>query len=396
MNANDSIGTGRQAVVVDAVRTPMGRSRGGVFKHVRAEALSVALIHALLERNPALDPKEIEDVIWGCANQTLEQGFNVARAIALMADLPHESGAQTVNRLCGSSLQALNTAAQSIMTNNGDVFLVGGVEHMGHVPMTHGVDIPPEYSRHGAKAGLAMGFTAEFLAIMHRVSREDQDKFALRSHQRAAAAQKEGRFESQIVPIEGHDEDGIPVTVDYDEVVRLDASLESLGALPPAFNPKGGTVTAGNSSAISDGASALLVMSRERAQALGLEPLATVRAMAVAGVDASIMGYGPVPATQKALKRAGMEMQNIQLIELNEAFAAQSIPVLKGLGVLDQMDEKVNLNGGAIALGHPLGCSGARITTALLHGMKARGASVGLATMCIGMGQGIATIFERN
>jgi acetyl-CoA acyltransferase len=241
-----------------------------------------------------------------------------------------------------------------------------------------------------------MGYTAEFLAIMHRVSREDQDRFALRSHQRATAAQKEGRFASQMVPVDGHDEDGIPLVLDYDEVVRPDANLEALGALTPAFNPQGGTVTAGNSSAISDGAAALLVMSRDRAQALGLEPLAAVRAMAVAGVDPSIMGYGPVPATEKALKRAGMEMQNVQLIELNEAFAAQSIPVLKGLKVLDQMDEKVNLNGGAIALGHPLGCSGARIATALLHGMKARNASVGLATMCIGMGQGIATIFERN
>jgi acetyl-CoA acyltransferase len=387
---------GRQAVVVDAVRTPMGRSKGGVFRNVRAEELSVALVRALLARNPALDPKEIEDVIWGCANQTLEQGFNVARAIALMADLPHETGSQTVNRLCGSSLQALNSAAQSVMTGNGDVFIVGGVEHMGHVPMTHGADIPPEYSRHGAKAGLVMGYTAEFLAIMHRVSREEQDRFALRSHQRAAAAQREGRFAGQMIPIEGHDEEGIPVVVDADEVVRPDASLEALAALPPAFNPQGGTVTAGNSSAISDGAAALLVMSAERARALKLEPMARVRAMAVAGVDPSIMGYGPVPATQKALRRAGMQMQNIQLIELNEAFAAQSIPVLKGLNVYEQLDEKVNLNGGAIALGHPLGCSGARITTALLHGMKERGASVGLATMCIGMGQGIATIFERD
>jgi acetyl-CoA acyltransferase len=387
---------GRQAVVVDAVRTPMGRSRGGGFRHVRAEDLSVALVHALLERNPKFDPRDIEDVIWGCANQTLEQGFNVARAIALMADLPHETGAQTVNRLCGSSLQALNSAAQSIMTGNGDVFLVGGVEHMGHVPMTHGADIPAEYSLHGAKAGLMMGYTAEFLAVMHRVSREDQDKFAVRSHQRAAAAQREGRFKSQMIVIDGHDADGIPVTVDADEVVRPDASLESLGSLPPAFNPKGGTVTAGNSSAISDGAAALLVMSAERAQALGLEPMARIRAMAVAGVDPSIMGYGPVPATQKALKRAGLEMKDVQLIELNEAFAAQSIPVLKGLGVLEQMDERVNLNGGAIALGHPLGCSGARITTSLLHQMREHEANIGLATMCIGMGQGIATIFERN
>ncbi|MEE8556044.1 MAG: acetyl-CoA C-acyltransferase FadA [bacterium] len=385
-----------RAVVVDAVRTPMGRSRGGMFRNVRAEELSVALVRALLERNPALDPAEIEDVIWGCANQTLEQGFNISRAIGLMADLPHEVAAQTVNRLCGSSLQAVNTAAQSIMTGNGDVFICGGVEHMGHVEMTHGVDIPPEYSRHGAKAGLMMGYTAEFLAVMHKVSREDQDRFAMRSHHRAAAAQREGRFADQMIPIEGHDGEGFAIDVDSDEVVRPDANMEALGALKPSFNPQGGTVTAGNSSAITDGASALLVMSEERAKSLGLEPMGRIKAMAVAGVDPSIMGYGPVPATEKALKRAGMSIGDIQLVELNEAFSAQSIPVLKGLKIYEKLDEMVNLNGGAIALGHPLGCSGARISTSLLHLMAEKQANVGLATMCIGMGQGIATIFERN
>ena len=384
------------AVIVDAVRTPMGRSRNGVFRNVRAEELSVALVHALLERNQALDPAEIEDVIWGCANQTKEQGFNIARAISLMADLPHECGAQTVNRLCGSSLQAINTAAQSIMSGNGDVFLCGGVEHMGHLPMAYNADIPPEYSRHGAKAGMSMGLTAEFLAIMHKISRERQDAFAIRSHQRAAQAHQEGGFASQMVPVNGHDEDGMTVKVDIDEVVRPDANMDALAKLPPAFNPQGGTVTAGNSSAISDGASAVLVMSAERAKALGLEPMAAIRAMGVAGVDPSIMGIGPVPASQKALKRAGMEMKDVELIELNEAFSAQSLTVLKELGLLEEMDERVNLNGGAIALGHPLGCSGARITTSLLHLMEAKNASVGLATMCIGMGQGIATVFERN
>ncbi len=384
------------AVVVDAVRTPMGRSKGGMFRNVRAEELSVALVRALLERNPALDPAEIEDVIWGCANQTLEQGFNIARAISLMADLPHEVAAQTVNRLRGSSLQAVNTAAQSIMTGNGDVFICGGVEHMGHVEMTHGVDIPPEYSRHGAKAGLMMGYTAEFLAVMHKVSREDQDRFAMRSHHRAAAAQQEGRFADQMIPIEGHDGEGFAIDVDRDAVVRPDANMEALGALKPSFNPQGGTVTAGNSSAITDGASALLVMSEERAKSVGLEPMGRIKAMAVAGVDPSIMGYGPVPATEKALKRAGMSIGDIQLVELNEAFSAQSIPVLKGLNIYEKLDEMVNLNGGAIALGHPLGCSGARISTSLLHLMAEKQANVGLATMCIGMGQGIATIFERN
>ena len=386
----------QDAVIIDAVRTPMARSKGGAFRNVRADELSVALIRALLARNPALDPTEIEDVLWGCANQTLEQSHNLARAIALMADLPHEVGSQTVNRLCGSSLQAINTAAQSVMTGNGDVFICGGVEHMGHVPMEHGADIPAEYSRHAAKASLSMGFTAEFLAIMHKISREQQDRFALRSHQRAAAAQAAGAFAGQIVPIRGHDEQGFLIDLDFDEVVRPDASLEALGKLPPAFNPRGGSVTAGNSSAISDGASAVIVMSAARAKALGLEPMARIKAMAVAGVDPSIMGYGPVPATRKALKRAGMTVDDMQVVELNEAFAAQSLPVLKDLDLLESMDERVNLNGGAIALGHPLGCSGARITTSLLHQMVDKDLTAGLATMCIGMGQGIATIFERG
>ena len=385
----------QDAVIVDAVRTPMGRSRGGAFRNVRADELSVRVVRALLERNPAVDPAEIEDVVWGCANQTLEQSHNIARAISLMAELPHAVGSQTVNRLCGSSLQAIITASQAVMTGNGELFVCGGVEHMGHVPMEHGADIPTAYSLHGAKAGMSMGLTAEFLAIMHKISREAQDEFALRSHQRAAAAQQAGRFKSQLVPILGHDADGFSIEVDSDEVVRADASLEGLAKLAPAFNPRGGTVTAGNSSAISDGASAVLVMSAERAKALGLKPMARLRACAVAGVDPSIMGYGPVPATQKALARAGMTIADVDVVELNEAFAAQSLPVLKDLGLLDAMNEKVNLNGGAIALGHPLGCSGARITTSLLHLMAERGANVGLATMCIGMGQGIAAIFER-
>ncbi len=385
-----------KAVIVDAVRTPMGRSRGGAFRNVRAEDLSVALVRALLQRNPALEPAQIDEVIWGCANQTLEQGFNVARAIALMADLPHEVPAQTVNRLCGSSLQAINTAAASILSGQGHVYLCGGVEHMGHVAIDHGVDIPAEYSRHNAKAGLSMGLTAEMLAIIHRVSRAEQDAFALRSHQRAALAQRDGHFKAQMIPLDGHDGDGLPIAVDYDEVVRPEASLEELGKLTPAFNPKGGTVTAGNSSAISDGAAAVLVMSEERAKALGLAPMAAIKAFAVVGVDPSIMGYGPVPASKKVLERAGMEVKDIGLVELNEAFAAQSIPVLRDLGLLDQLDEKVNLNGGAIALGHPLGCSGARITTSLLHLMREKNVEVGLAAMCIGMGQGIATLFERR
>ena len=386
----------QKAVIVDAVRTPMGRSKGGAFRNVRAEHLSAALVRALLERNPALEPAQIDEVIWGCANQTLEQGFNLGRWVAVMADLPHEVPGQTVNRLCGSSLQAINTAAAHIMSGQGDVYLCGGVEHMGHVAMDHGPDVPPEYSRHAAKAGLSMGLTAEMLALMHQVSREAQDQFAMRSHHRAALAQREGHFKSQLIPLEGHDADGLPVRVEADEVVRPEANMEDLGKLAPSFNPRGGTVTAGNSSAISDGAAAVLVMSEERAKALGLEPMAAIRSFAVVGVDPSIMGYGPVPASRKALERAGMEVKDLDLVELNEAFAAQSIPVLKDLGLLEQMDDKVNLNGGAIALGHPLGCSGARITTSLMHLMEEKQASVGLATMCIGMGQGIATVFEKR
>jgi acetyl-CoA acyltransferase len=385
----------KEAVVIDAVRTPMGRSKGGMFRNVRAENLSAAMINALLKRNPKVNPAEIEDVIWGCVQQTLEQGFNIARFASLMTDIPHTASAQTINRLCGSSMSALHTAAMSIMTGNGEVFVVGGVEHMGHIPMSHGVDPNPTASKYAAKAAGMMGITAEVLAKMHGVSRAAQDQFALRSHQKAHEARMQGRFKNEIVPMEGHDENGFSVVYDYDEVIREDTNLESLAALKPAFDPKNGTVTAGNSSAISDGASALLVMSLDRAKALGLEPMAKIRSIATAGVDPSIMGYGPVPAVKKALARAGMKQQDIQLWELNEAFAAQSLPVLKDLQLRDQIEKKVNLNGGAIALGHPLGCSGARITTTLLHQMKSGNHQTGVATMCIGLGQGIATVFER-
>jgi acetyl-CoA acyltransferase len=385
----------KDVVVVDAVRTPMGRSKGGMFRNVRAENLSAAMINALLKRNPKVNPAEIEDVIWGCVQQTLEQGFNIARFASLMTDIPHTASAQTINRLCGSSMSALHTAAMSIMTGNGEVFVVGGVEHMGHLPMTHGVDPNPTGSKYAAKAAGMMGITAEVLAKMHGITRAAQDQFALRSHQKAHEARVQGRFKDEIVPMEGHDENGFSVVYDYDEVIREDTNIESLAALKPAFDPKNGTVTAGNSSAISDGASALLVMSLDRAKALGLQPMARVKAMATAGVDPSIMGYGPVPAVKKALARAQMKLQDIQLWELNEAFAAQSLPVLKDLQLRDHVEKKVNLNGGAIALGHPLGCSGARITTTLLHQMKRDGHQTGIATMCIGLGQGIATVFER-
>ena len=385
----------RDVVVVHCVRTPMGRAKNGCFRNVRAENLSAALIDALLDRNPKLNPKDVEDVIWGAVNQTKEQGFNVARHISLMTRVPHEAGAQTVNRLCGSSMTAIHTAAQAIQTGNGDVFVIGGVEHMGHIPMTEGFDHNPASSKYSAKASNMMGLTAEMLAKMHGISREQQDEFGARSHRLAHEATQEGRFKNEIVPIEGHDENGFVKLIEEDETIRPETTAESLGQLKPAFDPKNGTVTAGTSSQLTDGASAMLMMSAEKAQSLGLTPIAKIRGMAVAGVDPAIMGYGPVPATKKALKRAGLTVDDIDFWELNEAFAGQSLPVLKDLKLLDVMDEKVNLNGGAIALGHPLGCSGARISTTLLNIMQARGGNLGVSTMCIGLGQGIATVWER-
>ncbi|WP_135385726.1 acetyl-CoA C-acyltransferase FadA [Vibrio tasmaniensis] len=385
----------KNVVVVDCLRTPMGRSKGGAFRHTRAEDLSAHLMKGILERNPEVNPVEIEDIYWGCVQQTLEQGFNVARNAALLAGLPIEIGAVTVNRLCGSSMQALHDATRSIMVGDAEICLIGGVEHMGHVPMNHGVDFHPGMSKHVAKAAGMMGLTAEMLGKMHGISREDQDAFAARSHARAQAATVEGRFKNEILPTEAHAADGSLFTLDYDEVIRPETTVEGLSQLRPVFDPANGTVTAGTSSALSDGASAMLIMSEEKANALGLKIRARVKSMAIAGCDPSIMGYGPVPATQKALKRAGLNIEDMGVIELNEAFAAQSLPCAKDLGLLDVVDEKVNLNGGAIALGHPLGCSGSRISTTLINLMEAQDVKYGLATMCIGLGQGIATVFER-
>ena len=388
LNPND-------VVIVDAVRTPMGKSRNGQFRNVRAEKLSALLIEALMERNPGWDVQQTEDVIWGCVNQTKEQGMNIARNIAMLAGLPRTSAAQTVNRLCGSSMQALHSAAQAIQTGNGDVFVIGGVEHMGHVAMDHGVDINPEISKVTAKASNMMGLTAEMLGKMHGITREQQDEFGVRSHRLAWEATQEGRWKNEIVPIEGHDAEGNKVLCEIDEVIRPGATLADMQKLRPVFDPANGTVTAGTASALSDGASAMLVMSAAKAQEMGLKPRAKIVSMAVAGCDAAIMGYGPVPATQKALARAGLTIDDIDYVELNEAFAAQSLPVMKDLKLLEVADQKVNLNGGAIALGHPLGCSGARITGTLLNVLEWKGGKLGLATMCIGLGQGIATIIER-
>jgi acetyl-CoA acyltransferase len=373
----------------------MGRSKGGMFRNVRAETLSAELIKALFERNPAVGMDQVDDVIWGCVNQTLEQGMNIGRNALLLAGLPHTVPGQTVNRLCGSSMQALHSAAAQVMTGQGDVYVIGGVEHMGHVGMMHGIDLNPAASTQYAKASNMMGLTAELLGRLHGITREMQDRFAARSHRKAWEATQQGRFRNELIGIEGHDGAGVRMLCEIDEVIRPETTVEVLATLPPAFDPKSGTVTAGSSSAISDGAAAMLIMSHERAQALGLKPRARIRAMAVAGCDPAIMGYGPVPATKKALERAGLKIQDIEVAELNEAFAAQSLPVIKDLGLLEHYDEKVNLNGGAIALGHPLGCSGARITTALVNVMEQQDATLGVATMCIGLGQGITTVLER-
>ncbi len=388
LNPND-------VVIVDAIRTPMGKSKNGAFRNVRAEALSAAVMSGLLTRNPNVDPAEVEDVIWGCVNQTKEQGFNIARNALVLAGMPHSVAGQTLNCLCGSSKASLHTAAQAIMTGNGDIFMAGGVEHMGHLSILHGIDVNPQMSKQVAKAAMMMGLTAEMLGKMNGISREMQDEFGARSHQLAHKAQLDGKWDNEIIAIEGHDASGFKMLLEQDEVIRPETTAASLAELKPAFMPKVGTVTAGTSSAFSDGASGMLLMSAAKAQALGCTPRAKIRSMAVAGCDPSIMGFGPVPASQKALKRAGLTVNDLDYVELNEAFAAQGLAVMKGLKLLDVMDDKVNLHGGAIALGHPLGCSGTRISTTLLNVMEQNDGELGLATMCIGMGQGIATVFER-
>lgn len=385
----------KEVVIVDCIRTPMGRSKAGVFRHVRAEALSAHLMQQLLVRNPNLDPSIIEDIIWGNVKQTKEQGFNIARNAQLLTDIPKSTGAVTVNRLCGSSMQALHDATTSIMAGQGDVFMVGGVEHMGHVPMMYDVDFDPALSKYISRAAGNMGLTAELLGKQHGISRAQQDAFAARSHQRAHQATLDGLWANEIVATQGHDAMGALTLVEHDEVIRPETTVETLANLRPVFDPANGTVTAGTSSALSDGASAMLVMSADRAKALGLKPRAKIRGMAVAGCDPSTMGYGPVPATKKALKRAGLSLADIELAEFNEAFAAQALSCIRALDLEDKADDMINLNGGAIALGHPLGCSGTRITGTLLNLMEGRDVNIGLATMCIGLGQGIATVIER-
>jgi acetyl-CoA acyltransferase len=382
----------RSAVIIDAVRTPIGKAHPdkGCFRDVRADDLSADLLAALLQRT-GVPATAIEDIHWGCVKQQAEQGFNIGRMAALIAGLPIETAACTVNRLCGSSLQATHQAAMSIAAGCEDVQIAGGVEHMHHIPMESGFDASPRLYYKHSPATMNMGLTAENLALRYKIGRKEQDEFAFRSHQRTAAATDSGAFGREIVPTWGRDEEGRKKLLTTDQGFRRDTSVEALGALKPAFVPEGGTVTAGNASQVSVGAAALLIMSEERAEQLGLKPLVRIRAMAVAGVDPSVMGIGPVPATLKALERAKLSLGDIDLIEINEAFAVQTLSVMK---LLKANPEKVNVRGGAVALGHPLGASGARIATTLIHAMKDHKAKFGLATMCIGAGQGIATVFE--
>ena len=396
----------REAWIVGALRTPFGRY-GGVLAAVRPDDLAAAVIRALVASS-GIDPALIEDVIMGCANQAGEDNRNVARMALLLAGLPVEVAGLTVNRLCGSGLQAVNSAAHAIAVGDGDVFIAGGVESMTRAPY---VMLKPEaaYER-GARELVdttlgwrfvnpalatrhhpySMGETGENVAEQLGVSREEQDAFALASQRNAAAAIAEGRYDEQIVPVTIPQRKGDPIVVDRDEHPR-ETSMEALAKLRPAFR-EGGTVTAGNSSGINDGAAAALVVEAERARELGLKPLARIAATAVAGVDPAVMGLGPIPATRKALLRAGLEIGDLDLVELNEAFASQSVACIRELGI---DPAKVNVDGGAIALGHPLGASGGRLITTLVHGLRRTGGRFGLASMCIGVGQGIATIVER-
>ena len=396
----------KEAVIVDAVRTPIGRY-GGALKDVRPDDLSAHVIAGLLRRTE-FDAAEIEDVVWGCANQSGEDNRNVARMAALLAGLPTSVGGTTINRLCGSSLDAFATAARAIASGTGDIYIAGGVESMSRAPFVMSKpesEFPRgEMKLHDTTLGwrfinprlsavyhpFSMGETAENVAQKYAISREDQDSFALGSQEKYAEAFKAGKIAEEILPVSVPLKKGQVKVVDTDEHPRPSTTLDDLKKLKPAFQ-EGGSVTAGNSSGINDGACAILLMSALKAQELGLKPIARFVTAAVAGVDPGLMGIGPVPAVGKALKRAGWSISDIDLIELNEAFAAQSLACIRELG-LDQA--RVNVNGGAIALGHPLGMSGARILTTLIYEMRRRKARRGLATMCIGVGQGIASLVE--
>jgi len=397
-----------EAYIIDAVRTPVGKY-GGALKDIRPDDLSALVLRTIATRTK-IDPAVIDDVLWGCANQAGEDNRNIGRMAVLLAGFPHSVPAATINRLCGSSLEAINQAARAIWSGDSSVIIAGGVESMSRAPYA----IPKNVSGQTLFGNLtaydtalgwrfpnprmeklipleSMGETAENIFERWNIGREDQDRFALRSHERAVEATIEGRFVEEIVDVEVPQRSGDPVVVAEDEGPRADTSMEKLGRLSPAFR-KNGTVTAGNSSSLNDGAAGILVVGEKRMKELGLTPMARIVATGVSGVDPRIMGVAPVSATQSALVKAHLTVKNLDLVELNEAFAVQSLAVIKELG-LDP--EITNVNGGAIALGHPLGCSGARIMTTLVHELRRRHAKHGLATMCIGVGQGISTIIER-
>lgn len=381
----------REAVIVDAVRTPIARAHAdkGWFKDIRSDELGVIVIRELLKRTN-VDPGLIEDVVLGCANQTGEQAMNMGRYIAIMAGLPFEVAAQTINRQCASSMTAVHSAAQAIMTGCGDIFIAGGVESMTHLPEGAGADLNPKRFQFVDRSSSSMGLTAENLAEMYNISRQEQEEFALRSHQKAIAAQEEGRFEAEMIPVEMPSNNGGKELIDRDQNPRSYTSLELMAALEPIART-GGTITAATASPASDGASAIMLMSREKSAELGLKPKAKVVSMAVAGVDPKLMGLGIIDATRKAVERAGLTIGDIDLAELNEAFAVIAMVAIMELGI---DEEKVNPNGGAVALGHPMGCTGARLVTTLVHEMTRRQVKYGLAAMCVGMGQGAATVLE--
>ncbi len=382
-------------VIVDAVRSAVGRAHKGTLATTRPDELAGQVIAALLARNPQVKPSDVEDLVLGCAMPEGEQGLNVARPVSLLAGLPVETSAMTINRFCSSGLQAIAIAAGSIATGTHDIVIAGGTESMTMVPMTgNKLSASPEAMRHYPDVYMPMGITAENVAKRFSVSRADQDAFSLASQQKAAAAQKAGVFDAEIVPVKAtRYEGGKRVDVDFrrDELVRSDTTLAGLAALKPAFT-KDGSVTAGNASPLSDGAAAALVMSASKARAMGLAPLGYFRAFATAGVDPAIMGIGPIPAVRKLLAKTGLSLGDIDRIEVNEAFASQAVYVQRTLEI---PDEKLNVHGGAIALGHPLGCTGAKLAATALHELRRRGTRYAIVTMCIGGGMGAAGLFER-
>lgn len=397
-----------EAVIIDAARTPVGKY-GGILREVRPDDLGAIVIKALVERNH-IDPSDIQDVMWGCANQAGEDNRNVGRMSALLAGFPHTVPGTTINRLCGSSLDAINQAARAVWSDDLGMIIAGGVESMSRAPYSvsknqsgafgnvtaYDTALGWRYPNPKMEAAIggpleAMGETAENVAEKYKISREEQDMFAYESHMKAINAHREGKYQSELIPVAIPSRKGELLIVSQDEGPRPDTSREQLAKLTPVFR-KNGTVTAGNSSSLNDGAAAVLIMSDRKARELNMTPVARIVATGIAGVNPRYMGIGPVPAVQDALKKAGLTMKDIGLMELNEAFAAQSLAVIRDL----QIDPSIiNVNGGAIAIGHPLGCSGARIMTTLLHEMKRTKSRYGIATMCIGVGQGIATIIER-